>query len=192
MIAVVEHRAGGPTDLPLAISCADSTLSFLIASWRNDRSPSHSRQPLPSPNTQNNFLFPPNVTLLTTAECQAINSGVSEINTVGLTGVYAALGSDPTLFSLLTKPHEVKRNRRLLFLLIFWGGAALGGAIATFSDMWISLILALECKVVALGMMMLSSAFEVPDGWAEEHAKVEREKGKGKGREEEEVDTWAD
>jgi hypothetical protein len=39
--------------------------------------------------------------------------------------------------------------------------------------MWISLIFALECKVVALGMMMLSSAFEVDKGWRERLKKEE-------------------
>lgn len=122
------------------------------------------------------------------ADPQAINSGVSEINTVGLTGLYCALGSDPTLFSLLSNPHVLKRNRRLWFLVIFWCGCVMGGAIATFSDMWISLVLALECKVVALGMMMFSSAFEVPEDWATRNARREKEK------EEEEKDkdlAWA-
>ena len=101
------------------------------------------------------------------ADGKAINSGCPEINTVGLTGLYAGLGSDPSLFKILSEPHIVKRNRRLWFLVIFWGGTFFGGAIATYSDMWISLIFALECKVVALGMMMLSSAFEVDKGWRE-------------------------
>lgn len=63
----------------------------------------------------------------------------------------------------------------------------MGGAIATYSDMWIGLVLALECKVVALAMMMLSSAFEVPEGWAERNARKEREK-----KDANEPDTWAD
>lgn len=54
--------------------------------------------------------------------------------------------------------------------------------------MWISLVLALECKVVALAMMMLSSAFEVPDGWAERNAKKEKEKRE----KQDEVESWAD
>lgn len=64
----------------------------------------------------------------------------------------------------------------------------MGGAIATFSDMWISLVLALECKVVALSMMMLSSAFEVPEGWAERNARKKKEEEE----KEKEVESWAD
>ncbi|ORY28975.1 hypothetical protein BCR39DRAFT_182396 [Naematelia encephala] len=89
----------------------------------------------------------------------ATNAGCREIPTAMMTTPYAAFISDPTIFQSGQGIDVRARNRRALYIAVFWAGALVGAAISSLC--WMSIIVG-GCKVVAMGLVVLAKG-EVGD-----------------------------
>lgn len=98
-----------------------------------------------------------NVSLLI---CQAVNAGVRELPTAMMTTPYAALISDPTLFFSGQDEDVRARNRRVIYIVIFWLGAFAGAILARWSSVWIATLVVAGLKVVVCGNVMVQRGSE--------------------------------
>lgn len=103
--------------------------------------------------------------------CQAANSGLREIPSAMMTTPYAALISDPTLFASARHADVKSRNRRLVYIAVFWSGAFVGAALSFRANIFIATLAVLILKIAALiyltftkGSPTLPSAGDDPRG----------------------------
>ncbi|KAK1923325.1 hypothetical protein DB88DRAFT_346374 [Papiliotrema laurentii] len=94
---------------------------------------------------------------------QAANAGARELPTAMMTTPYAALISDPALFSSGVTTDVTSRNRRFLYIVIFWLGAFVGAALSRWTGISTATSAVLACKVVALGLIALAQASDGAD-----------------------------
>jgi uncharacterized membrane protein YoaK (UPF0700 family) len=67
-----------------------------------------------------------------------------------MTTPYAALISDPTLFASARHVDVRSRNRRIVYILIFWLGALVGAVLSFHATICAATIAVLFCKLLAL------------------------------------------
>lgn len=81
-----------------------------------------------------------------------------------MTTPYAALISDPTLFASSKTVDVRSRNRRLLYIVVFWSGAFFGAALSLRANIFIATCAVLICKMAALGLLATApgSSLSVP------------------------------
>ncbi|WOO79746.1 uncharacterized protein LOC62_02G003262 [Vanrija pseudolonga] len=91
----------------------------------------------------------------------ATNLGVPEMPTAMVTSAYAGLISDTFLFSHTA---QVPRDRRIVYLTIFWIGAFLGLGAEQFISAWFASSLACLFKAIALIMIWRSRSAEETRG----------------------------
>lgn len=72
-----------------------------------------------------------------------------------MTTPYAALISDPSLFSSGKDTDVRSRNRRVLYIIVFWLGAFCGAALHVWSGIGWATGAVLGCKVVVVGLITL-------------------------------------
>ena len=78
-----------------------------------------------------------------------------------MTTPYAALISDPNLFR--GSDNDVQsRNRRLLYIAVFWGGTFAGAVMVMRSTMAVATFAVLMCKVAVMVYVSVVSAGDVP------------------------------
>lgn len=77
-----------------------------------------------------------------------------------MTTPYAALISDSTLFASAKTVDVRSRNRRLVYIVVFWSGAFFGAALSFRSNIFIATLAVLVCKITAL--VLLTSAKGTP------------------------------
>lgn len=94
---------------------------------------------------------------------QAANAGARELPTAMMTTPYAALISDPALFSSGVTTDVTSRNRRFLYIVIFWLGAFVGAALSRWTGISTATSAVLACKVVALGLIALAQSSDGAD-----------------------------
>ena len=90
----------------------------------------------------------------------ATNSGVKELPTAMMTTPYAAFISDPTLFKSGAIEDVTSRNRRFLYILVFWSGAFLGAAVAKWSNLQGMTLAVMACKFLVLLYFIFASPKE--------------------------------
>lgn len=67
-----------------------------------------------------------------------------------MTTPYAALISDPRLFASARHVDARSRNRRIVYILIFWLGALVGAVLSLHATICAATIVVLFCKFLAL------------------------------------------
>ncbi|KAK8854959.1 hypothetical protein IAR55_003699 [Kwoniella newhampshirensis] len=86
----------------------------------------------------------------------AANSGCRELPTAMMTTPYAALISDPTLFSSGSGKDVSARNRRFVYVVLFWVGCFTGAGIAKWSSVWVMTVVVIGCKLLAVAFVILA------------------------------------
>lgn len=86
-----------------------------------------------------------------------------------MTTPYAALISDPTLFLSGEREDVRARNRRFIYVVIFWLGAFAGAALSRWSSISVATAVVAGLKVLVAGMMALQ------EGKEEEHKEAREE-----------------
>nr|XP_031860065.1 uncharacterized protein CI109_004428 [Kwoniella shandongensis]KAA5527137.1 hypothetical protein CI109_004428 [Kwoniella shandongensis] len=94
----------------------------------------------------------------------AANSGCRELPTAMMTTPYAALISDPTLFSSGVNKDVSARNRRFIYVVLFWVGCFAGAAIAKWSSVWVMTVAVIGCKLLAVGFVIFARGEEDEKG----------------------------
>ena len=73
-----------------------------------------------------------------------------------MTTPYAALIADPALFASGATADVTSRNRRIIYLMVFWAGALAGAAIARWSDVWVMTIVVAGLKMISWTMVFFA------------------------------------
>lgn len=75
-----------------------------------------------------------------------------------MTTPYAAFLSDPSLFSVgvFVDTDVQARNRRAIYILVFWIGCFVGAAIARWSSLLIMTLAVIALKILAMTVVLLS------------------------------------
>jgi hypothetical protein len=81
---------------------------------------------------------------------QAANSGAREIPSAMMTTPYAALISDPALFDSPNSKDARSRNRRLVYIVLFWLGSFAGAGLSMRTNIFVVTFVVLVCKIMAL------------------------------------------
>lgn len=105
---------------------------------------------------------------------QASNSGARELPTAMMTTPYAALISDPTLFASAAVADVSSRNRRVIYLVVFWAGALAGAALARWSSVWVMTTLVAGLKAAVWIMVFCTRTPGVEIGIDTGHVDHER------------------
>jgi hypothetical protein len=76
-----------------------------------------------------------------------------------MTTPYAAFISDPSLFSFPSPPDSksvISRNRRFIYILLFWIGSFVGGAMMEWASLWVLTVVVAGVKILAAGLIWVS------------------------------------
>ncbi|RSH91573.1 hypothetical protein EHS25_009872 [Saitozyma podzolica] len=84
----------------------------------------------------------------------ASSVGVPELPTGMMTTPYARLISEPNLLNWRIK--DVARDRRAVYVLVFWAGAFTGAALERWISSWLTFGLGVGCKALAMGMVFMA------------------------------------
>lgn len=85
---------------------------------------------------------------------QASSVGVPELPTGMMTTPYARLISEPNL--LHWRIRDAARDRRAVYVLVFWAGAFTGAALERWIASWLTFGLGVGCKALAMGMVFMA------------------------------------
>lgn len=77
-----------------------------------------------------------------------------ELPTGMMTTPYARLISEPNLLNWRIK--DVARDRRAVYVLVFWAGAFTGAALERWISSWLTFGLGVVCKALAMGMVFMA------------------------------------
>lgn len=95
-----------------------------------------------------------------------------------MTTPYAALISDPALFASARNVDVRSRNRRIVYIAVFWLGAFVGAALSFHANIFAATLAVLGCKVAALVYIAFVKGDDARDtgvpqsGWGQEIASV--------------------
>jgi hypothetical protein len=73
-----------------------------------------------------------------------------------MTTPYAALISDPALFAPLNCTDGRSRNRRLVYIVLFWLGSFAGAGLSMRTNIFVVTLVVLVCKFMALGCVIFA------------------------------------
>ena len=73
-----------------------------------------------------------------------------------MTTPYAALISDPALFAPLSSTDGRSRNRRLVYIVIFWLGSFAGAGLSMRTNIFVVTLVVLVCKITALSCVIFA------------------------------------
>jgi hypothetical protein len=73
-----------------------------------------------------------------------------------MTTPYAALISDPALFAPLNCTDGRSRNRRLVYIVLFWLGSFAGAGLSMRTNIFVVTLVVLVCKIMALGCVIFA------------------------------------
>lgn len=80
-----------------------------------------------------------------------------------MTTPYAAFLSDPSLLFWRRRGDVTARNRRFLYLVMFWLGALLGAVVAKWSTTLVMTLITIGCKLLALDLVGLAKGEELEE-----------------------------
>lgn len=67
-----------------------------------------------------------------------------------MTTPYAALISDPALFASPNRADARSRNRRVVYIVVFWLGSFAGAGLSMRTNIFVVTLVLLLCKIMAL------------------------------------------